>query len=589
MTVFSRKKRGSKRRWIFRPLFFLFVWGLLALLLVINGAYEAKRLSDNLHRMLFDQGAAIIAGVEKSAQGIFSSWAAMEAFPEASALLVPSSWNPLALDDAVVDLALETAFQIDQELGNSETRESDFSRIGKKRHLSALKLITSSQTFFFQNPKARFPLEEDFSLPLLEGKSSYAIRRSEDKTTGQMDTLSLAIKRKAGDGTLILHVEDPEIRVLRRRVVLQGLLEEWKERGDVRYLTFQGENLEVWADTSQSKAGNQEEDPFLLKLLVKNDREAQSRLRTDQNILEVGKVVHLDPSTIALIRVGLSTDRVDQIMEGDLRNIVLFSLLLLAFGGAGLALVSRMESRHLARVGEMEEKVRRSERMSSLANLAAGVAHEIRNPLNAISMAIQRLQREFAPSPPEVREEYLHFTEVLRGEVQRLNRIIEQFLYFARPAELNRVPMEIHHVLKDIVLLCREAAEQQKITLVENICPDLPLLSLDRQRMHEALWNLVTNALQAMPRGGVLEIGARANREKSLVTVQISDTGEGIPAENLGRIFDYYFTTKERGTGLGLPLAHKIVQEHGGSIEVQSSVGRGTSFRVSLPVRGEET
>ena len=583
----SQQGPSPKRRWIFRPAFLLVIWGLLALLLVINGIYEAKRLKDNLHQMLFDEGAAIIAGLEKGAQSIFASWAAMEAFPEASALLFPSSLNPLALDDSVVDLVLDTAFQVDQELGNLPPQESQLAKITKSWHFSVLKLITPHQTFIYQNPKASSSLDDSFYRALLEGKATYAIRRSENRERGQMDSLSLAIVRKAGEGILALQVEEPAIRLFRRTVVLQGLIEEWKGRGEINYINFQGEDLEVWADTSPEKIGKKEEDTFLLKLLIKDAQQPKARNRREQKIFEIAKLVTLDPKTMAIIRVGLSTNRVDQIMEADLRNLILFSLLLLAFGGLGIVIVSRMENRHLARVREMEEKVRQSEKLSSLANLAAGVAHEIRNPLNAIGMAIQRLQREFAPSRPESQQEYFHFTEVLRGEVKRVNQIIEQFLFFARPAHLDLQPVQIKDILKDLVLLCKETAEQQKILLVENVSSDLPLLKLDRQRIHEALWNLVTNAIQSMPQGGVIELGAKANKEKTQIVIQVSDTGGGIPAENLGKIFDYYFTTKEKGMGLGLPLAHKIIQGHGGVIEVQSTAGKGTTFRITLPVSEE--
>lgn len=583
----SKEKLEPKGRWFFRPFNLLIIWGLLALLLVANGAYEAKRAKDNLYRMLFDEGSALIAGMEKSAQNIVTSLSAVEAFPDASIFITPI--NFWTLDESVVDLILETAFQIDQELGSLSPGENELKKLGAAEHFSGIEVIASGEKFLYRRRPAGSSVDKPkpFYQHLLEGKASYAIERSEKLKTGQMNHLNVAIVRKAGKGILILRADEADIHIFRRRVILQEVIEEWRDKGETKYISFQGEDSEIWADTNPQKIGKKEESVFIQQLFLKAASAIQTERLKRPEILEVAKVVALDRKTRAALRVGLSTERVEQIIAADQRNILLFSLLLLIFGGLGVTVIYRVENRHLARVREMEERIHQSEKLSSLANLAAGVAHEIRNPLNAIGMAIQRLQREFAPAHQEAKSEYNRFTEVLRGEVKRVNEIVEQFLFFARPASLDLQEVQVGEILKNISLLAREAAEQQKVILKEEIAPNLPLLKLDRQRMQEALWNLVNNALQAMPNGGQLNVAARLHAGRG-INIEISDTGQGIPPENLRRIFDYYFTTKEKGMGLGLPLAHKIIKDHGGTIEVLSEAGRGTTFQVSLPVPGEK-
>ena len=587
--AFLKKGPKTRGRWFFRPLYLLIIWGLLALLLIINGTYEVKRAKDNLYRMLYDEGSALIDGLEKSAQGSLGSLTAIEAFPEASTFMGSSPINLLTLEESVVDLVLDEAFRVDQELGRQPSRESELQRLGEAGHLAGIEVITPNHRIAYSRRPASSSADDrrPFYRSLLVGRASYAIQRSEKRETGQMDHLSVAIVRKAGAGILVVRAEESDIQFFRRRVILQGLIEEWREKGETKYITFQGEDSTVWADTDPQKIGKKEESDFVRQLLRKGEMKPQAQRQKNSGIFEIVKVVALDKNSRGVLRVGLSTERVTQIVDADQRNILLLSLLLLVFGGVGITFIYRMENRHLARMQELEAKIHQSEKLSSLANLAAGVAHEIRNPLNAIGMAIQRLQREFAPEQPEQQSEYNRFTDVLRSEVGRVNKIIEQFLFFARPARLELQAVPVKDVLKDLLLLCQEAAEQQRVTLEEEIEANLPPLMLDRQRMHEALWNLVNNGLQAMPQGGRLRLTAK-RREGKEVLIQIADTGEGIPPENLGKIFDYYFSTKEKGMGLGLPLAHKIIQEHGGMIEVKSAVGAGTTFRVHLPIPREK-
>ncbi|MGQ9694554.1 MAG: two-component system sensor histidine kinase NtrB [Thermodesulfobacteriota bacterium] len=567
------KKSERQKSWFFRPVTLLTIWILLALLVIFNGLYEAKRVKDNLYGLLFDEGSALISGLEKNIQSSFSSLNAIEAYPEITYFLAPA--NFWSLDEAVVDLILETAFRLDQELGAELPAENKLREIAEKERLSSLHISNQDQMTLPQ-----------FCLPLLEGKSLYAIERKERAETGQMASLSLAVARKAGKGILLIRVNQDDLRFYRRRVILQGLIEEWSGKVGIKYISFQGEDFLVWGNSDPRQIGKKEGDLFLKNLLKKEQGKFEINRQQRPGIFEVAKVIEVEGGNRFALRIGLSTEKVEEIITADRRNLFLFSLFLLVLGGMGITLLYRLENRHLAKLKELEDKIHQSEKLSSLANLAAAVAHEIRNPLNAISMAIQRLQREFLPADDFAQNEYFRFTEVLRGEVKRVNEIIEQFLFFARPAKLQLGLVQITEILRNLILLIRETAERQNIKIEEEIPPHLPSLKVDRQRLQEALLNLANNGLQAMPEGGNLKLSARLSGNKEIL-IEVADSGPGIPPENLRRIFEYYFTTKDKGMGLGLPLAHKIIKEHGGRIEVISQVGRGTIFQVFLP-RQEE-
>jgi PAS domain S-box-containing protein len=248
--------------------------------------------------------------------------------------------------------------------------------------------------------------------------------------------------------------------------------------------------------------------------------------------------------------------------------------------GEGVAERTTAVIRDLTETRELETEIRRREKLSAMGELAAGVAHEIRNPVNAIGMIAQRFAREFTPRKG-VRE-FRAMTEVLRTEATRTNSIIQQFLRYARPPELQRQPVDIEEFADHLALLVREQANAKHIAF-RVINHAHVILQIDKSQMTQALLNLLQNAFDATPDGGIIEFRVALDSESARISVR--DSGIGIPDNLLPRIFDLYFTTKSGGTGVGLAIAHQIVSAHGGTINVTSAPGKGSEFTISLPVR----
>jgi len=235
--------------------------------------------------------------------------------------------------------------------------------------------------------------------------------------------------------------------------------------------------------------------------------------------------------------------------------------------------------RDLTEVQHLKRELERNRRLAAIGSLTSGVAHEIRNPLSSIKGFATYLRERYRDNPED-----LQVTDIMIQEVERLNRVIGQLLEFSRPLILNRKEAAIEPILRHAMKMIEIQALEKGVSLEVDFGRMVPDLLLDSDRMTQVFLNLTLNALNAMEKGGTLSLRVTQSGDRT-VRVDISDTGTGIGKEELGRIFDPYFTTRPSGTGLGLPIAQRIVEAHGGEILVSSEPGRGTVFSVLLPRR----
>jgi len=264
-------------------------------------------------------------------------------------------------------------------------------------------------------------------------------------------------------------------------------------------------------------------------------------------------------------------------------------------------------ARNLEYLSQVQSTIRYSRKLAALGRLSAGVAHEVKNPLNAMMIHLELLRQVFAtrrgsprlvaaaaaavagpsagsqavPGSAPDESEALEHVDVIASEIRRLDEVVQGFLKFTRPEDLKLQPVSLPALFAEVMPIIRPEAEPARVQVSVD-CDGVPDVNGDLAMLRQAFLNLALNACQAMPNGGVLRVHAESVRGRR-VAVSIADTGVGIHPDHLQRIFDLYFTTKERGSGIGLSMVYRTVQMHDGEIEVQSTPGAGTTFRVLLP------
>ncbi|UCE35574.1 MAG: PAS domain-containing protein [Deltaproteobacteria bacterium] len=253
------------------------------------------------------------------------------------------------------------------------------------------------------------------------------------------------------------------------------------------------------------------------------------------------------------------------------------------FGDSGELLGDVLLFRDLTEVQELKREVERNRRLASIGRLAAGVAHEIRNPLSSIKGFATYFKERYREVPEDQKT-----AEIMVQEVERLNRVIGQLLEFARPVAIIKKPTSLETLIKHSIKMVEGQARAKGIKTTTSFSPGIKDAFVDPDKISQVLLNLYLNAVEAMDQGGRLSVSLDWDEHSQIARITVTDTGEGIRKEDLAHVFDPYFTTKESGTGLGLAIVHNIIESHSGEIRVESEQGKGTSVTILLPVSTED-
>jgi signal transduction histidine kinase len=434
--------------------------------------------------------------------------------------------------------------------------------------------------------------------------------------------IAMTIAHNAQD---VVISEETAYQDLRRAAAVRGALEAALYSGDVVYAAIVDRAGTVVAHSDPSRVGESLPPGDDLAALTTATGLTQLRaVYQTEKMLEWRQPMLLGDSPFAEMRVGMSTLLIRQSLTESLQPAALAAAVALVVAvviavslaqivvrpihviRSGLSRLGRgdlgatldLQGDEFKELGDvfasvtkqlkaaMPDSAKRaqllelSRRVTALGRLTAGVAHEVKNPLNAMTIHLELLKQKLGTGAShDATDQHI---EIIAREIRRLDDVVQGFLKFARPEELTLAPVSPAALVDEVLKTLAVEANLTGVTLESAITPGVPNIEADAGILRQALLNLAKNAVQAMPNGGKLRI-ACATAKDGRVEIRISDTGVGIAPENLARIFDLYFTTKESGTGIGLSLVYRTIQLHSGDIDVESTPGAGTTFIIKMP------
>ncbi len=551
----SRRSPGP----FLQPLAVALVSLVLVSLALITGLMDLRALDKTLIGYMEKRGLDIIGKIQQAAKHNFqllshASQADLEGITGSG-----FTDETFSLRESIILDLLDVAQRIDFESKKDRLDDKELISIASLEGLYLIVLFNESRAITFKNR----PVPESLLIsaaPVIKGEEE--IKVDLFNRHGKDDQMrSLALRRKWGKGAVVLVLNDEDFLFWSLRVSIERAVEEVGLGADTGYFVVTDRNGRVIFQS--------------IPATFTKNRDVPSK-KFDwggRKMLEVVAPIHLGVDVICTARLSLSRATADQMLKKEQGRGIVFMCFMVFIAIISMWFLYRNQNRHLAKMREMERRLHQAERLSAMGRLAAGVAHEIRNPLNAISMACQRLQKD----------NLLQLTGIIRDEIRRLNHIIEEFIAFSRMRKLELKNNDIINLLRQIVLLAEGEADSRGIT-IETDWRESPLMVLiDFDKIKQAIFNIVKNAIESISGRGSITLSVE-QEGKEWAKVKISDTGGGLSLEEMEQIFNPDYTTKEKGLGLGLALAHEIIQGHSGEIRVMSEPGTGTTFEILLPM-----
>jgi len=571
-----RKYNGT----FLQPLAVGIVSAVLVALILVMGLLDLRRSETNLVGFMEDQALSTISVLQRLTEENFKS---ITATPEKAG----SNLNDSRQEEAayskkwVIEAITEMGRKLDQQWKKGKVNDDYLKKFAADNNFWYLAVLNPQGNSIYESG----PLQTDMLDPreLKKGNRNLTTIEIMEKIRAKQGIGFVALRRKDNSGTVVINLDKEGLIYWSLKVAVEKGIKKIGEGHGIVYMQIINDQKKLLSSVGRPMQGLKNNDFNFKEILTGNVKIVSTKMNSGEDkILDLAAPLSLDKKVVGIVRIGLDRGSMDKIIAENRQNIFIFMFFIVIIALLSMWLLYHDQNRHLAGIIEMERRLEKAERLSSMGQLAAGVAHEIRNPLNAISMATQRLKREFIPVDSSKAEDFQNLSGVIRDEIKRLDGIIEEFLSFSKSRRLELRDFSITEILQKIVSLIREEASARGITIETKWRQTPAIIPMDINKLQQAFLNLIKNAMESMPTEGKISI--TVDKEgKNYIVVSILDTGCGMTTEEIERIFNPEYTTKEKGLGLGIPLASEIIRGHGGDIRVISRKDEGTTFEVVLP------